>query len=170
VNGFQLNFIYNWHTGYPWTPTLSTYSTVPIVNGAATQNVVRPLAYFGGAGNSCSNGAFVSGSNFPGGGSKYFATTLPPGTIYHPGIGRNSFRGPCYQRWDISLAKEFGFDHGDHHTMLNLQMNMFNAFNQLQLTPIGNYSSGSTINNPYFGFAQSADTGRVIDLQARFQF
>jgi hypothetical protein len=175
VNGFQGNFVYNWHTGYPWTPTLSTYSTVPIVNGAAVQNVVRPLAYFGGAGSSCSNGAFVSGSNFPNrtganGGSNYFATTLPAGTIYKPGIGRNSFRGPCYQRWDISLAKEFGFDHADHHTLLRFQMNMFNAFNQLQLTPIGNYTNGSTINNAYFGYAQSADAGRVIDLQARFQF
>ncbi|HKO20633.1 MAG TPA: hypothetical protein VJU82_17285, partial [Acidobacteriaceae bacterium] len=175
VNGFQGNLVYTWHTGYPWTPTISTYTTVPIVNGAAVQNVVRPLAYYGGAGDSCSNGAFVSGSNFPnrlgaGGGSNYFATTLPKGTIYRPGIGRNSFRGPCYQRWDISLAKEFGFDTTDHHMFLRLQMNMFNAFNQLQLTPIANYTSGSTINNAYFGYAQSADAGRVIDLEARFQF
>lgn len=175
ASGFQINGTYTWHTGFPWTPITTTLNTVPIVNGAAVQNVVRPLAYFGGAGTSCSNSAFTTGSNFPnrsgaGGGTNYFSTTLPPLGVYKPGIGRNSFRGPCYQDFDMSLAKEFSHEFGAHHTMLRLQANMYNAFNELQLQPIGNNTGGSNIASAYFGYAQAADSGRVIELLARLQF
>jgi hypothetical protein len=47
---------------------------------------------------------------------------------------------------------------------------MYNAFNKLQLQPIGNNSGGSNIASPYFGFAQAADSGRVIEVLARLQF
>lgn len=178
VNGFQVNATYTYHTGFPWTPITTNLNTVPIQNGAATQNVVRPIAYNGQAGTSCSNSAFTTGSNFSNrfngstnvGGANYFTTILPPTGVYKPGIGRNSFRGPCYQEVDMSIAKEFAHDFGDRHTMLRLQANMYNVFNQLQLQPIGNNSGGSNIASAYFGYAQAADEGRVIELLARFQF
>jgi hypothetical protein len=48
---------------------------------------------------------------------------------------------------------------------------MYNFFNQLQLQPIGaNTSPGSNINEAYFGYSAAADSGRVIELLARFQF
>jgi hypothetical protein len=169
-SGYQVNATYTYHTGFPWTPVTGTLNTVPVVNGAAVQNVVRPLAYYGGAGTSCSNSAFETGSNFPGGGTKFFSTTLPPLGVYKPGIGRNSFRGPCYQDVDVSFAKEFALSLGDHHTALRLQANMFNAFDELQLQPITNNSGGSSLQSAYFGYSQGADAGRVIELLARFQF
>jgi hypothetical protein len=178
ASGFQVNATYTYHTGFPWTPVTSNLNTVPIQNGAATQNVVRPIAYLGGAGTSCSNSAFTTGSNFSNryngttnvGGANYFTTILAPTGVYKPGIGRNSFRGPCYQDIDMSVAKEFGHDFGEHHTLLRFQANMYNAFYELQLQPIGNNSGGSNIASPYFGYAQAADEGRVIELLARFQF
>jgi hypothetical protein len=175
INGYQINATYTYHTGFPWTPVTTSLNTVPVQNGAATQNVVRPLAYYGGAGTSCSNSAFTTGSNFPnrtgaGGGTDYFSTTLPPLGVYKPGIGRNSFRGPCYQDMDFSVAKQFSHDFGDHHTLLRIQANMYNFFNELQLQPIGNNSGGSNIASAYFGYSQAADSGRVIELLARFQF
>jgi hypothetical protein len=178
ASGFQANATYTYHTGFPWTPVTSNLNTVPIQNGAATQNVVRPIAYNGGAGTSCSNSAFTTGSNFPNrfvngqnvGGANYFVTILAPTGVYKPGIGRNSFRGPCYQDTDLSVAKEFGHDFRDHHTLLRFQANMYNVFNQLQLQPIGNNTGGSNIASPYFGESQAADEGRVIEVLARFQF
>ncbi len=175
LGGFQVNATFTWHTGFPWTPVTGTLNTVPIVNGAAVQNIVRPLAYYGGAGSNCSTSAWTSGSNFSnrsgaGGGTNYFATTLPPLGVYKPGIGRNSFRGPCYKDVDLSLAKEFAHEFGAHNTLLRLQANMYNAFNMEQLQPISFNSSASNILNPYFGYATGADSGRVIELLARIQF
>jgi hypothetical protein len=178
VNGFQVNATYTYHTGFPWTPVTSNLNTIPFQNGAATQNVVRPIGYNGQGGTSCSNSAFTTGSNFPNrlvagadvGGANYFTTILPPTGLYAPGIGRNSFRGPCYQDIDLSFAKEFGHDFGERHTLLRLQANMYNAVNQLQLQPIGNNTGGSNIASPYFGYSQAADQGRVIELLARLQF
>ena len=125
-----------------------------------------------------SRNAFTTGSNFPNrfkagtnvGGLNYFGTILQPGGLYTPGIGRNSFRGPCYQDVDASFAKEFAHDFGDHHTLLRLQANMYNLFNELQLQPITTNSGGSNISSAYFGYAQGADEGRTIELLARFQF
>jgi hypothetical protein len=173
VNGFQINGTYTWHTGFPWTPVTTNLNTVPFQNGAATQNVVRPLGLQPGAhyGSSCSNNAFETGSNFPLGGPGTFITALQfPTQVYKPGIGRNSFRGPCYQDVDMSVAKQFAFDIGDHHNLFRIQANMFNVFNQLQLQPIGNNSGGSNIASAYFGYAQGADSGRNIEVLARLQF
>jgi hypothetical protein len=174
VNGYQINATYTWHTGFPWTPVTNALTTTP-VGGQQAQNVVRPTAYYGGAGTSCSNSAFTSGSNFPnragaGGGSNYFKQSLPTTGVYSPGVGRNSFRGPCYQDVDLSVAKEFGMDLGEHHTLLRLQANMYNFFNELQLQPIGFNSQGSQIENAFFGYSQGADAGRVIEILGRIQF
>ena len=173
VSGFQINGTYTYHTGFPWTPVTSNLNTVPIQNGAATQNVVRPLAYNGGAGNNCSNNAFETEVNFSKGGPAYFVTSLQfPTQVYKPGIGRNSFRGRCFQGMDVKLRhKSSAHDFGDRHTLLRLQANMFNIFNELQLAPIGNNTSpGSNINESYFGYSATADQGRAIELLARFQF
>ena len=172
ASGFQVNGTYTYHTGFPWTPVTSSLTTTPVA-GIQAQNIVRPTAYNGEAGHSCSNSAFETGSNFsnPGGGPSYFTQTLPKTGVYTPGIGRNSFRGPCYQDFDMSLAKEFAHEFGAHNTLLRLQANLYNAFNQLQLQPITfNSSPGSNINEANFGESAAADSGRVIELAVRFQF
>jgi hypothetical protein len=178
VNGWQVNTIITYHTGFPWTPVTYNLAANPIQN-AGTVSPTRPLAYYGGAGNSCSTNAYLTGSNFsnrsttnPGGGN-YFNTTLPSNTaIYVPGIGRNSWNGPCYFDADLSAAKEFAMDAMNHHMLLRFQANFYNAFNKLQLSPItnGNANNGANISNQYFGYAQSADAGRQIEFQARLQF
>jgi hypothetical protein len=178
ANGWQVNGIMTYHTGFPWTPVTFNLQTVPNQIGAAPAGPVRPLSYNGQAGNSCSNSAFLTGSNFsnrtpanPGGGN-YFSTALPPNFNYQPGIGRNSFQGPCYFDVDISIAKEVGFDAFDHHTLIRFQANFYNAFNKLQLLPItnGNANNGANIQNQFFGFAQGAGAGRQIEFIARLQF
>jgi hypothetical protein len=180
VNGWQVNGIFTWHTGFPYTPVTFNLTTTAFVPGSGVVSPTRPLAYFGGARSGCSNDMFINGSDFPDrgadgtlGGAKYFDTTPPANShAYIPGIGRNSFRGPCYHNLDLGVAKQFAYDFGEHHTLLRLQANFFNAFNMLQLTPFsnGNANNASNINNQYFGIAQSADAGRVIELSGRFQF
>jgi hypothetical protein len=96
--------------------------------------------------------------------------TLPTGSIYKPGIGRNSFRGPCFFDTDMSFAKQFTLDRFDHHNQLRLQVNAYNIFNVLQLAPITFNSGGSNIQSATFGESQSGNAGRVIEITARIQF
>jgi hypothetical protein len=180
VNGWQVNGIYTWHGGFPYTPVTFNLATTAFVPGSGVVSPTRPLAYSGGVVQGCSNDLFLNGSDFPNrggdgtaGGSNYFNTTSPANShAYVPGIGRNSFRGPCYKDLDMSLAKQFAHDFGEHHTLVRLQMNVFNVLNLLQLEPIsnGNSNPGANINNQFFGYAQGADSGRVIELNGRIQF
>jgi hypothetical protein len=176
VNGWQVNGIMTYHTGFPWTPVTYNLQANPIQN-AGVVGPTRPIAYYGHAGNSCDTKAYQTGSNFPGGGNLYFNSTtptVPPGQTYRyvPGIGRNSWNGACYFNADLSAAKEFAFDAVNHHMLFRFQANFYNAFNKLQLSPItnGNANAGANIQNQYFGYAQSADAGRQIEFQARLQF
>jgi outer membrane receptor protein involved in Fe transport len=174
LGGWQLSGIATFHTGFPWTPVIGNCPT----NNAPVYCPARPTAYFGGAGTDTSNNAFITGSNFPGGGTKFFSTigALGPAGVaglsnVNPGIGRNSFRGPKYRDVDLSLAKRFGlpsfFGEGAN---LEIKANFFNAFNILNLAPFGYASSSTTITDPNFGRAQSALSGRIIEFQGRFTF
>jgi hypothetical protein len=175
ANGWQVNGILTYHTAFPWTPVTYNLQTSPLVPGANVVGPTRPLAYLGGAGDSCSNSAFRYGTNFPKGGPAYFDTTSPTSEnapSYVPGIGRNSFRGPCFFDTDMSFAKQITFDRFDHHSVLRFQANLFNIFNVPQLQPItnGNGNPGANIQSATFGESQGSDAGRVIEFVARLQF
>jgi Carboxypeptidase regulatory-like domain len=175
LGNWQANAIYTWHTGFPWTPVIGVPSVV-LVNGASQIAPTRPTGYNGLASNNCSNNAYIHGSNFPLGGANYFTY----GTPGPPGIGRNSFNGPCYQDTDVSLAKQITFAPWGHQTLIRFQANFYNIFNSTNLSPIAFGSQEATISNnttpgshdinPLFGIAPSADSGRVIDFFARLQF
>jgi hypothetical protein len=173
ANGWQVNGIMTYYTGFPWTPVTYDLQANELITGANLVGPTRPLAYYGGAGSSCSNNAWETGSNFPKGGPVYFNTTPPTSVnapLYVPGIGRNSFRGPCYFDTDMSFAKETTFNPFDRPVLLRLQVNAYNIFNILQLAPITFNSGGSNIQSATFGESQSGDAGRVLELTARFQF
>jgi hypothetical protein len=176
-----MNGVYTWHTGYPWTPVIGVPS-VALVNGASTIAPTRPTAYAAGtpagvrALNNCGNNNFIRGGNFPLGGANYFNY----GTPGPPGVGRNSFNGPCYKDLDMSFAKQVTFNLHDHPTLIRFQANFFNILNLTNLTPISFGSTealvstvtaaGTHVNNPLFGLAPSADSGRVIEFFGRVQF
>ncbi len=165
VSGWQINGIFQYHTGFPWTPVTGV-PTVAVVQSASTIAPTRPTAYFGGAHNSCSNSAYINGSNFPGGGKKYFQI----GTPGAPGIGRNSWTGPCYLDTDLSAGKDQPFSVFGHEASARFQANFYNAFNKTNLAPILFGTNNATIENSLFGISPSADAGRVIDFFVRVDF
>jgi hypothetical protein len=125
------------------------------------------VQYFGGAGTDSSNDAFITGSNFPGGGTAFFSTASPVG-FQLPGIGRNSFRGPRYFDIDMTLSKKFGiFGEG---RFFEVKANFFNIFNILNLQPFNFNSPSAQVTNSLFGRAEKGLAGRVIELQGRIQF
>ncbi len=165
ISGWQVNGVYQYHTGFPWTP-VTGQPTVAVVQSAATIAPTRPLAYFGGAHNSCSNGAYINGTNFPGGGTKYFKIGQPG----PPGIGRNSWNGPCYMDTDLSAAKDQPFHIAGHEASVRFQANFYNAFNKTNLQPISFGTQNATVENSLFGLSPAADAGRVVDFFVRVQF
>ena len=165
LTGWQVNGIFQFRTGFPWTPVTGVQS-VALVQSAATINPTRPIGYFGGAHNSCSNSAFIDGSNFPGGGQKYF-------DISHagpPGIGRNSFTSSCYLDTDLTAAKEQTITIRGHESQVRFQANFYNAFNKLNLAPILAGTNNAHVENTLFGLSPAADSGRVIEFFGRLQF
>ncbi|MBV8731906.1 MAG: Plug domain-containing protein [Acidobacteriia bacterium] len=162
--GWQLAPIISWHTGFPWTPVIGESVQTP---GGPTLSPIRPVVYYGGAGHSESNAAFMRGGDFPLGGAAYFDTT----DSGPPGIGRNSWRGPHFFQTDLSFAKKtrFPFFFGETAN-LELRANFFNIFNQLNLTPLTFGGAGTHADQPFFGESSGALAGRVIELQARVSF
>ncbi|MFN2530941.1 MAG: TonB-dependent receptor domain-containing protein [Pyrinomonadaceae bacterium] len=165
LGGWELSAIGTFHTGFPWTPVIGQcVSTL-----GPSLCPVRPSAYFGGAGNDTSNAAFISGSNFPGGGAAFFDTSSPNGRL--PGIGRNSFRGPKYRDVDLTVGKRFGMPNFlGEGANFELKANFFNVFNILNLQPFGFNTDSTNVTNPNFGKALGGLSGRVVEIQGRFNF
>ncbi|HET9530585.1 MAG TPA: TonB-dependent receptor [Blastocatellia bacterium] len=174
LGGWQINGIFTKHSGFPWSPKIFNALRQP---SGKFFGPIRPRAYFGGAGDNTSDRAFLTGSNFPGGGANFFDTTVlgdpPTFELNPPGVGRNSFRGPKYSSLDLSLVKQTGLPDMPgigEGANLELRANFFNAFNQLNLAPIRFFDPGAIITDPNFGRSTRALSGRVIELQARFSF
>jgi Carboxypeptidase regulatory-like domain/TonB dependent receptor len=171
LGGWQISSIATFHTGFPWTPVIGNCPSTnrPVVCPA------RPTAYFGGAGTDTSNEAFITGSNFPGGGTRFFstvgATGFGPTAGLLPGIGRNSFRGPRYRDVDLTLSKRFGLGNLlNEGANFEVRANFFNVFNILNLQSLPFASSSTNITDPNFGRSPGGLAGRVIEFQGRFSF
>ena len=193
AGGWTLSGIMTLHSGFGWTPVFNVGSNQLYCSlcNYGFQNI-RP-DFNGGAGNSTSNDAFKTGSNFSnpgaintGTGNNMFSDnyfTVPdisasfanlPGEVALPpapgNVGRNSFPGPGYRDVDFTFGKAFGLPNGriiGEHAQIEIKANMFNAFNLLNINPS---TISTNIANSNLGQAGSALGARVVDFQARFSF
>jgi hypothetical protein len=193
VGGWSLSGIMTFHTGYGWTPSYTAPHQIYCNNCNYGYQSLRPH-YLGGAGNSTSNSAFETGSNFSNPGTmntgvnndqfsdSYFsvpnyanAITDNPGQatntyIPAPGIGRNSFPGPRYRDVDLTISKAFGLPNmrvlGDN-AKIEFKADMLNVFNITNLNPS---SISTNVQSSNLGQAGNALGARVVDIQARFSF
>jgi carboxypeptidase family protein/TonB-dependent receptor-like protein len=166
LGGWQVSGILTAHTGFPWTPVIGQC----ISTRGPSICPVRPNSYRGGAGTDTSNDAFITGSNFPGGGPAFFSTAAPVG-FQLPGIRRNSFRGPRYFNVDMTVSKKFGLSSliGEGR-FFEVKANFFNVFNLLNLQPFNFNSPSTQVTNALFGRAERGLAGRVVEIQGRFSF
>jgi len=189
AGGWQFSPTFTFHSGFPWTPVASNLCPV---FGATSLCPVRPTAYLGGAHREDDTDAFLPPTSaiFPNPSTDYFTLQTTGTTPDFPGIGRNSFRGPRFSQFDMSLAKSFGLPSMrfvGEGAAIELRMNAFNVFNKLNLAPFtfgsastlissGQNCSGSVctpIPNPNFGLASFTNgglAGRTLELQARLTF
>jgi hypothetical protein len=196
AGGWNLSGIFNWHTGFPWTPVFYTGSAGTPSGSLYCSDCgyyqLYPGAYLGGGGNSTSNAAFKSGPgvgngvnlNFPlaaananGAEGIYFAApAYTPGPAFpatggaipqSPGIGRNSMPGPHYRDFDATVTKTFGVPRLHEGAGLEFRADAFNVFNNLNFNP---GSVTTNITAPNFGQATAALGARTLTLQASFNF
>jgi hypothetical protein len=195
LGGWQINAIMSRHTGFPWTPVVSSSIIGPNGN---TIGPFRPIRYSGQDPiNNSNDNFFTAGGIFPGalilnasgslvpcdnavsnpaGCNNYFYTRRNPGNLYTdnpPGIGRNVFRGPRYFNLDMSVSKRFGLPSlgvlGEQANF-DIRFNFFNIFNTTNIAPFQNFSNSTRTDRINFGEATALLAGRVIEMQARFSF
>ena len=91
----------------------------------------------------------------------------PPAGSTHGVIGnvaRNSFIGPNYSKFDLSLIKRIPFGPEDR-MRFTVRADFFNLFNRVNFNqPI------NTITDPRFGQSTEAGPGRIIQFVGRFEF
>jgi hypothetical protein len=183
AGGWSLSGIFNWHSGFPYSPFLSTTTPGNLYCSQCGYNQLLPAAYLGGAGTSTNSDAFKGpvSSNFPNGAATYFTT--PTYTTYNctpdcsgtalpqsPGVGRNSLTLPGYRDVDLTLSKSFGLPKMPilgESAKLEFRMDAFNVFNNMNLNP---GSISNNIGNSNFGTISNALAARVLSLGARFNF
>jgi hypothetical protein len=166
VAGWQYSGVLHWRSGQPY----SVYST-------------SPQSQLSGGASSLVLGTFLSGA-IPGCGSPGPITNpyqcLSPGqfTISDWGnVARNSFHGPSYFDWDMTVTKGFKIT---EHTQLQVGVNAYNVFNHPNFAnPDGNLANGTfgqilqtvtPASSPYGNFQGAAVSGRVIQTVAKFNF
>jgi len=186
LGGWELNGDFQFHSGFPWTPVAT--NNCNLLLGAATICPLRPIGVFAAPGNNHATSAFlppVSSSNYPNGSTAYYNVTASG----FPGFNRNSQRGPRFSQFDFSVVKNFGLPSMrfiGESAKIQLRMNLYNAFNKLNLAPFtfqsqsttvayGNNCSGSPAvctpaANPNFGIATAGLAGRTMELEGRFVF
>ncbi|HEX4154087.1 MAG TPA: carboxypeptidase regulatory-like domain-containing protein [Acidobacteriaceae bacterium] len=206
INGWEINGIFTAHTGFPWTPVTYAINGLPSAANTGTISPVRPTSYTGSYSPTCSASAFRDGTTVSGvfglgyrnaAGQKTDANGNVVGG-YRPGIGRNSFRGPCYEQIDAGIAKDFKLKWLGEQGGLRLQAQAFNVFNKLNYSPF-DFSTASTQidggsnevtscpsgspstavcpayatvvpGQATFQRPSGASAGRVIELDARIRF
>jgi hypothetical protein len=130
-----------------------------------------PSAYLGGAGHNTSNHAYEYGTNFPLGGTAYFAAPVINNMMPDkPAVSRNSWTLPGYKDVDLTLVKTFVLPKekviGDA-AQLQFRMDIYNLFNNVNLNPT---SIQTDVRSSRFGQETSALGARVMTLGMRFEF
>ena len=181
LGGWQVSTIVTYNTGYPWTPrTGSCLQGATVSSGNFCDP--RPPGFDGTQRFGNSDDDFLNGGPFPGsfiggncgvspGCNTVFQTFFPFNAnplAFPPSVGRNTFFGPKYFQTDLSVNKRFGL--WSESSALDLRVNFFNIFNQLNFAPFGANSNSTHVDRAQFGIPTNGLAGRVAELQARFSF
>ena len=171
VSGWQYSGVLHWRSGQPYSvydaawPGLFSGGASSVVLGTFTGGATLSCGY---PGQDINNPHLCQDVN----------SWMPSGTETTWGnLKRNSFRGPSYFDWDMTVTKSFK---ATERFQFTVGVNVFNVFNHPNFgNPDADISSGtfgqitSTVtpaSSPYGNFQGAAVSGRVIQTVARFSF
>ncbi len=148
AGGWQLNGIYQAQSGFPLTVTQGSVLDIrymtsrPDVTCDPNDGPKTTAQYFN---TSC------------------FTTLTLAQTGERPGnAGRNTVRGPGFQRTDLSIFKNFTLPHSQR---IQVRIESFNLFNQERFA-----QPNGTIGSVTFGQITAAEDGRIIQLAVKYSF
>jgi|GEM_PF-413220 len=200
VSGWSLSGIFNFHTGFGWTPSYGISQSLYCSN--CGYYTLYPQ-YLGGGGKSTSNKAFEQYSNFAdmlttqntttatingtagttvAYSNKYFsvpnfgaamtgAFPAPNAALPPPpGIGRNAFNGPSYRNVDASLSKAFGLPENRVWGKAAVVEVRADAFNLFNITNLDPSQIANNITATNFGQDVGILGSRTVSFQAHFRF
>ncbi len=147
LGGWQLNGVFRWVSGAPFTPVAdATPCNCPGNSNFA--DVVGPTNYTGGTGR----------------GLRWFdiASFAAPGANRFGNAGRNSLRGPGFKNYDLSLVRNFNL-----HERFRAEFRA-EAYNLTNTPRWGNPTNN--VNNSAFGQILSASGERELQLAVRLTF
>jgi hypothetical protein len=148
VGGWQLNGIFQWQTGFPFTVTEGANLDIRFMS-SRPDVVCDP-----------NDGPRTAAQWFNT--SCFVRRTLAETGVRPGNEGRNIVRGPGFNRTDLSVFKNVPLFR-DHE--LQLRVEAFNLFNQVRFG-----QPTATIGTSTFGAILSADDGRIIQLGVKYSF
>ncbi|HUJ32204.1 MAG TPA: carboxypeptidase regulatory-like domain-containing protein [Candidatus Acidoferrum sp.] len=154
-SGFPLDVIDSGYQSFMCQPAYSDFACPDVPNVVGSVKIYNPRTTLTASGNHL----WFSGKGAPDANS--FAPEAP-GTIGN--AGRDLFRGPGINNWDLELFKN---THFTERTYVQLRIEMYNAFNHTQFSP---NSISTNIESSRFGQVRSAYDPRRIQLAAKFYF
>lgn len=146
AGGWQSNLIAQWRSGFPFSISAGIDSCNCGASTQLAQQVGDP-----GTGFTKSIDQWFNTAAFAG-----------PATGTFGSSGRNILDGPTQTTFDLSLFKTFKTS---ERTSVQVRAEAFNIFNN---TPFG--QPGSTVGTPTYGFIQSADEPRILQLAVKLRF
>lgn len=148
AGGWQLNGIYQAQTGFPFSVNYGNVLDIRYM----TQ---RPDV-------TCdpNNGPKTTAQWFDT--SCFVGRSLADSGVRPGNAGRNTVRGPGFQRTDMSIFKNFDFA-GRHRIQARIEA--FNLLNQARFS-----NPGGTFGTPLFGQITAAEDGRIIQLALKYSF
>jgi hypothetical protein len=148
AGGWQLNGIYQAQTGFPLTVTQGTVLDIRYMTSRPDMTC------------DANDGPRTTAQWFN---TSCFTTLTLAQTGERPGnAGRNTVRGPGFQRTDLSVFKNFDFA-GRHR--IQVRVEAFNIWNQ---TRFG--QPNGIIGTAPFGQITSAEDGRIVQLGLKYTF
>jgi len=187
ANGWEVDGVVTFQSGSPFTMIDSSANNLEDTDGINAFNfatlapgrTLQSALTHGSTQSRVTNGfidfsAFVAGGNCVNDQNVIVACSDPSAVASAIGnVGRNTFRGPFQQNWDLSIQKRTRIT---EHVLLNFRTDFFNAFNhpsfqgpQAQGGSLGNYGIVDVGANDSTGFA-TVTSPRIVQFSLALSF